>query len=185
VTESEDLLRRREFITFLGAVATALPSPAYAQQKVPRVGVLLVGGSELMGPYREALADLGYIEGRNIDLQIRSGQGQPGRLAELAAEFVRGKVDVTVASLTPAITAAKNATRDIPIVMAPGGDPVATGLVKSLARPEGNITGVSGIAAELGAKSLELIREFVPGASRVGVVPNANDPFAKPFLEQI
>jgi ABC-type uncharacterized transport system substrate-binding protein len=178
-------MQRREFMSLLGGAAVTIPLRVHAQQKPPRVGVLLVGGQELMGPYRQALADLGYAEGRNIELDIRSAQGQAGRLPELAAEFVRGKVDVIVASLTPAITAAKNATRDIPIVMAPGGDPVATGLVKSLARPEGNITGVSGIAAELGAKSLELIREFVPGASRVGVVINVNDPFSRPFIEQI
>jgi putative tryptophan/tyrosine transport system substrate-binding protein len=179
------LLKRRDVLALFGAAAAAVPISAHAQQRAPRVGVLLVGGAEPMGPYRQALADLGYVEGRNIDLDIRSAQGQAGRLPELTADLVRSKVDIIVASLTPAITAAKNATRDIPIIMAPGGDPVATGLVKSLARPEGNITGVSGTAAELGAKSLELIREFVPAASRVGVVLNANDPFSRPFIEQI
>lgn len=183
-------MKRREIITLLGGAAVLWPlaasaQQAKAQQRGPRIGVLLVTGSELMGPYRETLRELGYVEGRNIEIEVRSAQGQANRLPELAADFVRGKVDIIVASLTPAITAAKNATRDIPIVMAPGGDPVATGLVASLARPGGNITGVSGIAAELGAKSLELIREFVPAASRVGVVINANDPFSKPFLEQI
>jgi putative ABC transport system substrate-binding protein len=138
-----------------------------------------------MGPYREALHELGYAEGKNIEFEVRSGQGQASRLPELAAELVRSKVDIIVASLTPAITAARNATREIPIVMAPGGDPVATGLVASLARPGGNVTGSSGIAADLGARSLELIREFVPTARRVGVVINSNDPFSKPFLKEI
>jgi putative ABC transport system substrate-binding protein len=152
---------------------------------VPRIGVLLVSGPEPMGPFREALRDLGYVEGRTIQVEVRSAEGKADRLPELAAELVRGKVDIIVASLTPAITAAKNATSDIPIVMAPAGDPVATGLIANLARPGGNITGLSGIAAELGAKSLELIREFVPAARRVGVLSNANDPFAKPLLDQI
>jgi putative ABC transport system substrate-binding protein len=138
-----------------------------------------------MGRYREALRDLGYIEGRNIRFEVRSAQGQPDRLPELAAELVRSKVDIILSSLTPAVTAAKNATRDIPIVMAPAGDPVATGLISNLARPGGNITGLSGIAAELGAKSLELIREVVPSARRVFILNNVRDPFAKLMLEQV
>jgi putative ABC transport system substrate-binding protein len=172
-------------MALLTGVAASLPRAAHAQQKVPRIGVLLVSGPEPIGPYREALRDLGYVEGRTIEFEVRSAEGKADRLPELAAELVRRKVDIIMASLTPAITAAKNATRDIPIVMAPAGDPVATGLISSLRRPGGNITGLSGIAAELGAKSLELIREFVPAARRVGVLSNANDPFAKPLLEQI
>ena len=178
-------MKRREVLALLGTAAAGLPVSTFAQQRVPRIGVFLIAGPELMGPYREALREFGYVEGNNIQIDVRSAQGHASRLPELAADFVRSKVDIIVASLTPAITAAKNATRNIPIVMAPGGDPVATGLVASLARPGGNITGVSGIAAELGAKSLELIREFVPAARRVGVVVNANDPFSKPLLEQI
>jgi putative ABC transport system substrate-binding protein len=178
-------MRRREFLTLASGAAAGLPLAAYAQQKIPRVGVLLVGNSQLMGPYREALRALGHVEGKTIQLEIRSAQGQANRLPELAKELVDSKVDVIVASLTPAVTAARHATTEIPIVMAPAGDPVATGLVSSLARPGGNITGVSGTAAELSAKNLELIREFVPGARRVGVVINANDPFSRPFLEQI
>ena len=178
-------MRRRTFIAGLGGAAVIGLRVAWAQQKIHRVGILLVTGPQLMGPYREALRELGYVEGKNIQIEVLSAQGQTQRLPELAAELVRSKVDIIVASLTPAITAARHATSDIPIVMAPGGDPVATGLVSSLARPGGNITGVSGTAAELAAKSLELIREFVPGASRVGVVAHANDPFSKPFLDQI
>ena len=178
-------MRRREFVALLGGAA-AWPLPLSAQQHaMPRIGILLLGGPEPMGPFREALHELGYVEGRNVEIEVRSAQGQASRLPELAAELVGRKVDIIVASLTPAIAAAKNATRDIPIVMAPAGDPVATGLVASLARPGGNVTGVSGTASELGAKSLEVIRELLPAAQRVGVVSNATDPFAKPLLEQI
>jgi putative ABC transport system substrate-binding protein len=177
-------MKRREFISGL-AVSAALPLAVYAQHKMHRIGVLLVTGPQVMGPYREALRKLGYIEGKDIEFDVRSAQGQASRLSELAAELVRSKVDVIVAALTPAVTAARRATSDIPIVMAPAGDPVGTGLISSLARPGGNITGLSGTAAEASAKNLELIREFVPGARRVGVIINANDPFSKPFLEQI
>jgi putative ABC transport system substrate-binding protein len=177
-------MRRREFITALCGVA-AWPLVARAQQtKMPRVGVLLVSGPEPMGPFREALHDLGYFEGKNIEIEIRSAQGRDIRLPELAAELVRMQVDVIVAVQTPAAHAAKNATRDIPIVMM-AGDPIATGLISNLARPDSNITGVSAAAAELAAKSLELIPEIVPGARRVGVLGNADDPFITPFLEQI
>jgi putative tryptophan/tyrosine transport system substrate-binding protein len=137
-----------------------------------------------MGPFREALRDLGYAEGKNIQIEVRSAQTQVARLPELAAELVSSQVDVIVAIQTPAVYAAKNATHDIPIVMM-AGDPIGTGLISNLARPGGNLTGLSGAAAELAAKSLELIPEMVPGARRVGVLGNANDPFMKPFLEDI
>jgi putative ABC transport system substrate-binding protein len=107
-------VKRREVLALLGAAAVDVSFPAYAQPRVPRIGVLLVTGAELMGPYREALRELGYVEGKNIELDIRSAQGQAGRLPELAADFVRSKVDVIVASLTPAIAAAKNATPTFP-----------------------------------------------------------------------
>ena len=179
-------MKRREFIALLGGAAVTWPLAARAQQptKVPRIGVLLVSGPEPMGPFREALRDLGYAEGKNIQIEVRSAQGQVTRLPELAAELVRSQVDVIVAIQTPAVYAAKNATRDIPIVMM-AGDPIATGLISNLARPDGNLTGLSGAAAKLAAKSLELIPEIVPGARRVGVLGNANDPFMKPFLEEI
>ena len=136
------------------------------------------------GHFVEALGDLGYVEGKNIQIEVRSAQGQDTRLPELAAELVRSQVEVIVAIQTPAAHAAKNATRDIPIVMM-AGDPIATGLISNLARPDGNLTGLSATAAEAAAKSLELIPEIVTGARRVGVLGNANDPFMKPFLEQI
>ena len=118
----------------------------------PRIGLLLVRGAEPMGPFREALRDLGYIEGKTIQIKMRSAEGHEARLPELAAELVRSRIDILVACLTPAALAAKAATHDIPIVMAPAGEPVGTGLVASLARPGSNITGVSGTGAELGAR---------------------------------
>jgi putative tryptophan/tyrosine transport system substrate-binding protein len=179
------LRRRRKFIALLGGAA-AWPLAARAQQgeRVRHVGVLLVSGPEPLGPFREALGDLGYVEGKNIQIDVRSAQGEDTRLPELAAELVRSRVDVIVAVQTPAAHAAKNATRDIPIVVM-AGDPIATGLISNLARPDGNVTGLSGTAAEAAAKSLELIAEIKPGARRVGVLGNADDPFMKPFFEQI
>jgi putative ABC transport system substrate-binding protein len=179
-------MKRREFITLLGGAAAAWPLAARAQQpeRMRRIGVLLVSGPEPMGPYREALGDLGYFEGKNIQIEVRSAQGQDTRLPELAAELVRSRVDVIIAVQTPAAHAAKNATRDIPIVVM-AGDPIATGLISNLARPDGNLTGLSATAAEAAAKSLELIPEIIPGARRVGVLGNADDPFMKPFFEQI
>src|SRR5690242_10481946 len=179
-------MRRREFITLIGGAAAVWPVVVPAQQptKVPRIGVLLISGPEPMGPFREALRDLGYVEGKNIQFEVRSAQSQVARLPELAAELVRSQVDLIVAIQTPAVYAAMNATRDIPIVMM-AGDPIATGLIGSLARPDGNLTGLSGATAELAAKSLELIPEMVPGARRVGVLGNATDPFMKPFLDDI
>jgi putative tryptophan/tyrosine transport system substrate-binding protein len=177
---------RREFITLIGGAAAAWPLAAWAQQgeRVRRIGLLLVAGPEPLGPFREALGDLGYVEGKNIQIEVRSAQGQDRRLPELAAELVRSRVDVIVAVQTPAAHAAKNASRDIPIVVM-AGDPIATGLISNLARPDGNLTGLSATAAEAAAKSLELIREIVPRARRVGVLGNADDPFMTPFFEQI
>jgi len=178
-------MNRRAFIALMGGAAAG-PLAARAQQaeRMRRIGLLLVSGPEPLGPFREALADVGYVEGKNIQIEIRSAQGQDTRLPELAAELVRSRVDVIIAVQTPAAHAAKNATRDIPIVVM-AGDPIATGLISNLARPGGNLTGLSATAAEAAAKSLELIAEIKPGARRVGVLGNADDPFIKPFFEQI
>jgi putative ABC transport system substrate-binding protein len=177
---------RRDFITLLGGAAATWPLAARAQQgeRMRCIGLLLIAGPEPLGPFREALGELGYFEGKNIQIEIRTAQGQETRLPELAAELVRSRVDVIVAVLTSAAQAAKNATRDIPIVVM-AGDPIATGLISNLARPDGNLTGVSVTAAEAAAKSLELIREIMPAARRVGVLGNADDPFMMPFFEQI
>src|SRR5439155_1965792 len=178
-------MNRRAFIALMGGAAAG-PLAARAQQaeRMRRIGLLLVSGPEPLGPFREALADVGYVEGKNIQIEMRSAQGEDTRLPELAAELVRSRVDVIVAVQTPAAHAAKNATREIPIVVM-AGDPIATGLISNLARPDGNVTGFSATAAEAAAKSLELITEIKPGARRVGVLGNADDPFMKPFFEQI
>src|SRR5262245_34834484 len=149
-----------------------------------KIGLLLVAGPEPLGPFREALGALGYFEGKNIQIEVRSAQGDDTRLPELAAELVRTRPDIIIAVQTPAAHAAKKATQDIPIVVM-AGDPIATGLISNLARPGGNLTGMSATAAEAAAKSLELIPEIVPGARRVGALGNADDPFMQPFFEQI
>jgi putative ABC transport system substrate-binding protein len=175
-------MKRREFITLLGGAMAVWPLAARAQ-KIPRIGVLLVNSPEPLGPFRESLRELGYVEGKTFQFEFLSAEGQMTRLPELAVALVNSKVDVIVAVLTPAVSAAKNATRDIPIVMGPAGDPLATGLVASLARPGGNLTGVSATGAETGAKNLELIRDAFPSVTRVAVLAHATDPFTRGFVE--
>jgi len=178
-------MNRREFVAELGGAA-AWPLAVPAQQpKVYKIGVLITNDPEYMPLFREELRKLGYVEGQNILIEYRSADGKLNLLTGLAADLVRLKVDIILASQTPAVEAAKQATREIPIVMASTGDPVATGLVASLARPGGNVTGLSSLGSDMGGKCLELIREVVPSARRVAVLANAPDPFAKPFLEQI
>ena len=180
-------MRRREFITLLGGAA-ARPLAARAQQpKVPTIGALVIGNispEEFWREFRQGPRDLGYIEGQNIRFEFRSAEGQINRLPELAAELVRLKVDVIVTWFTPTAVAAKQATREIPIVMAETGDPIGTGLVMS-PRPGGNVTGIASVTAELAGKSVQLIRDMLPSARRVAALANATDPFSKPFLEQI
>jgi putative tryptophan/tyrosine transport system substrate-binding protein len=177
-------LKRRDLLTLTAGTAIAWSLAARAQQKaMPVVGILDIGDpAPLLKELRETLRDRGYVEGQNIRLEIRSPLLNGKSLAELAKELVDLKVDVIVAKFTPAVHAAMEATKTIPIVMAPAGAPVETGLVASLARPGGNVTGMSGTVAELGGKRLELIREFLPSTSRVGVLADAADPFTKPFL---
>jgi putative ABC transport system substrate-binding protein len=178
-------MKRREFITLLGGAA-AWPLAARAQQpKVATIGILVPSPEAFLQAFRGALRAAGLIEGQNIHLEVRSAEGNDTLLLQKATELVRLKVDVIVASLTPAVQAARHATSDIPIVMAPAGDPVATGLISSLARPGGNITGVSAAAVETAGKRLELIRELLPSVRRVAVLVNETDPFAAPFVAQL
>jgi putative tryptophan/tyrosine transport system substrate-binding protein len=181
-------MKRRTFITLVGGAA-AWPLAARAQQpKVPTIGALVIGNTdpeEFWREFRQGLRDLGYIDGQNIRFEFRSAEGQLNRLPELAAELVRLKVDVIVTWFTPPALVAKQATREIPIVMADTGDPIGTGLIASLPRPGGNVTGIAGITAELAGKSVQLIREMLPSVRRVTALANAIDPFSKPFLEQI
>src|SRR5438034_3667259 len=183
-------MKRREFMSLFGAAAAVWPLAGRAQQpaKLPTVGALVIGSTDpeqFWRDFRQGLRDLGYVEGQNIRFEFRSAQGQANRVPELAAELVRLKVDVIVTWFTPPTQAAKQATHEIPIVMADTGDPIGTGLVASLPRPGGNVTGIASVTAELAGKSVQLIRDMLPSARRVTALANATDPFSKPFLEQI
>jgi putative tryptophan/tyrosine transport system substrate-binding protein len=182
-------MRRRDFIGALGGAAVAWPVVARAQQaRLLKIGVLVAGNPDpqpFWTTFREALRDLGYVEGQNIQFEFRSAEGDRNRLSGLAAELVQLNVDSIVTWQTPAATAAKQATPNIPIVMADSGDPVGTGLVASLARPGGNVTGMAGMTAELAGKSVELIREMIPSTTQVAALCNGPDPFYKSFLQQI
>jgi putative ABC transport system substrate-binding protein len=181
-------MKRRAFITLLGGAAV-LPLAARAQQtKIPTIGVLLLGVPDpapFLKSLREGLRDRNYFDGRNIRLEIRTAEGDQALLAEKSAELVRSRVDIIVVFQTPAALAAKQATAEIPIVMGQVGDPVASGLVVSLARPGGNVTGLAGGAAEVIGKVVELTRELLPSARRVAALANRSDPFAKLFLEGV
>ena len=181
-------MKRREFVTLLGGAAAAWPLAASAQQtKVYRIGALVVGNADvhsLRTELREALRKSGYVEGQNLLFEFRSAEEQLDRLPKLAAELVALKVDVIVAIYTPCALAAQRATREIPIVIV-SGNPIETGLVPSLSRPGGNITGVSLIAAELHGKCVELFRDMLPSVRRVAALGNAADPISKLFLEQV
>jgi putative ABC transport system substrate-binding protein len=177
-------MRRRDFIALVGA--TALSRPAAAKPMMPTIGILLVGNREPFdSEFRAGLLDLGYDDGRNVRLEYRSAGGKLTALPDLAAELARLNVDVLVASETPAVVAAKRATTTIPVVMAPAGDPLGTGLVASLARPGGNVTGLSAATAELAGKSLELIGEVLPGIRVIAALADPSNPFSKSFLREI
>jgi ABC-type uncharacterized transport system substrate-binding protein len=176
-------MRRREFITLVGASAAAWPLAARAQQpgKLPTIGFLgqstRSAGSEWVAAFVQRLRELGWNEGRTIVIEYRWGEGREERFAEVAAEFVRLKVDVIVTSGTLAVMAAKQATSVIPIVFATAGDPVGNQLVASLARPGGNATGLSVQSSELAGKRIELLREVVPGLRRLAIMGNVSNPF--------
>jgi len=154
-----------------------------------RIGWLSTGSTTSHGPllegFREGLRELGYMEGRNIAIEYRWAEGRLDRLPQLATELVQLKVDVLVTAGSPGIRAAKQATTTIPIVMAAGGDPVGSGYVASLARPGGNITGLSNLAEDLVAKLLELLKGAVPGVSRVAVLSNPANPAHASFRRVI
>ena len=166
-------------ILALGILSVPLSSEAQQPAKVPRIGVLSPGSpgpSPLLDAFRQGLRELGYVEGQNIAIEYRFAEAKPERLADLAAELVRLKVDVILTINTPASQAAKNATRTIPIVFTFVADPAP--LVASLARPGGNITGLTTITAELSGKRLELLKEALPGISRVAFLWNSANPTA-------
>jgi putative ABC transport system substrate-binding protein len=168
-------MERRSFIEVIAGGLLASPLAAEAQQaaKVPRIGYLspnLAALPHVPEAFRQGLRDLGYVEGRNVVIETRDGEGKPDRLPALAAELVALKVDVLVAGSTIAALAAKQATRTLPIVFAAAGDPVQSGLVTSLSRPGGNVTGLSLLAPELVGKRLELLTQAIHGVTRVAVL---------------
>jgi putative tryptophan/tyrosine transport system substrate-binding protein len=181
-------MRRRDLLGLIGGAVAAWPfAGAAQQQKVPTIGVLAVaspGSERFWRLFQADLRELGYIEGQSVRFEFRSDQ-QVGRLPALAAELVGLKVDIIVTWFTPAALAAKQATSEIPIVMALAGNPVETGLVESLARPGGNVTGMAAVTSELAGKNIQLVRELLPSAHRIVALANAPDPFSKPFVEQI
>jgi putative ABC transport system substrate-binding protein len=174
------LRRRRDFITLLSGAAVAWPLAARAQQpKLSTIGFLGSGTpavqSQWTTSFVQRLRELGWIEGRTIAIEYRWAEGSSDRAAELAAEFVRLKVDVIVTHANPMVIAAKQATSVIPIVFAAAADPLGTGLVASLARPGGNVTGLSVQNTDLAGKHLELLRDFIPGLRRLAIMVNVDN----------
>jgi putative tryptophan/tyrosine transport system substrate-binding protein len=175
-------MRRRNFIALLGGAAIVWPLAARAQQKgnLPTIGCLVPGTPSSHGQwfavFVQRLRELGWIEGRTVAVEYRWAEGRSERFAEIAAEFVQRKVDVIVTASTGGVLAAKQATSVIPIVFAAAGDPVGIGLVASLARPGGNVTGLSLQQIETVGKHLELLREVVPGLGQLAVLANVGNP---------
>jgi putative ABC transport system substrate-binding protein len=172
-------MRRREFITLLGGAA-AWPRVARAQQPaMPVIGFLGGGAPQLGAAFRQGLGETGYVEGRKVTIEYRGAENQFDRLPALAADLVRRQVTVIYASSTRPSLAAKAATTTIPIVFYTGTDPVQSGLVASLNRPGGNLTGVSGLVVEVGPKRLEMLHEAVPTATLIGLLLNPTYPFVE------
>jgi putative ABC transport system substrate-binding protein len=170
-------MSKRVFCFAISAVLFALSFPALAQQpgKIPRIGFLALTGPDVPNivEFRQGLRDLGYIEGKNIQIEYRFTEGKLESTSSLVAELLQLKIDVLVSLLVPGIQAAKESTKAVPIVMVTAEDPVAAGLIDSLARPGGNVTGITRLTHELNGKRLELLKDVVPTASRVGVLIQA------------
>ena len=182
-------MRRREFITLFGGVAAVWPLALSAQQagKIQRVGVLVAESAPhpFTEAFRVGMRELGHEEGRNIRIEWRYADGLFARAVEQATDLVRLGVDLIAAHHTPAVKAAMSVTQTTPIVMAPAGAPLETGLVRSLANPGGNVTGLSSMEAELGGKRINLLRDVIPGLARVAVLGARTDPFTRPFVEDM
>ncbi len=182
------MISRRQFISTTFSILT-MPCAAAAQEsrQIARIGRLsplsASATAHIQDAFRERLRDLGWVEGRNLAIEDRFAAGDVNRLPDLAAELVRLKVDVILAGSTPGALAAKKATTTIPIVMVMGGDPVASGLVISLARPGGNVTGVTALVQELTGKRIELLKEAVPGVTRVAFLSDPTFPDSEPSLK--
>jgi len=181
---------RRAFISLLGGAA-AWPFAAHTQQtgKVPTIGLLGAATSSAWAPWTSAfvkrLHELGWVEGHTIAIEYRWAEGNRDRMAEIAAEFARLNVDVIVTSGTPTVIAVKQATSVIPIVFATAANPVGTGLVASLPRPGGNVTGLSLQQADLAGKRLELLREFIPDLRRLAILANVGSPNAVMDMHEV
>jgi putative ABC transport system substrate-binding protein len=183
-------MKRREFITLLGGAAVARPLAARAQQagKLPTIGFLgastAAAQSEWTAALTQRLRELGWIEGRTVAIEYRWANGHSERFTEFAAELVRLKVDVILTHNTPPVLAAKQATSVIPIVFATAADPVDSGVVASLARPGGNVTGLSSQTTDLAGKRMELLREVVPGLRRLAILANPDNPYVAPDVRE-
>jgi len=183
-------MKRREFLQLASGAAIAWPLAVRAQQKaMPVIGVLSSGSpvaAPLMAAFRQGLSETGYVEGQNVAIEYRWAEGHYDRLPALAADLVGRKVDLIMASSPPSALAAKSATSTIPIVFRHGGDPVGDGLVASLARPGGNLTGVSQLGGEgLTAKRLELLSELVPRAGVIALLVNPNSSTAERVIQEV
>jgi putative ABC transport system substrate-binding protein len=184
-------MRRRDFMVLAIGGMTIWPLPVHAQhvQKISRIGVLLPGTPASFAlrtkAFLDGLRELGHVEGKTVAIEWKWGQDRVETLSELAAELVRSNVDVIVTGGTAAAKALKAATQQIPIVVAIIGDPVAAGLVENLARPNGNLTGFSIVAPELGGKRLQLLKEIVPNVSAVSVLLNTRNPQSQIELKEM
>src|SRR2546429_1143131 len=184
------MIARREFITLLGGAAASWPLAVRAQQPpMPVIGFLSssapVDRARYLTAFSQGLREPGYVEGQNVAIEYRWAQDQADRLPDLAADLVRRQVTVIAAHDTPSSIVAKAVTTTIPIVFASGGDPIKLGLVASLNRPGGNVTGVTFVVAELGAKQLGLLHELQPGAVRVGVLVDPNFAPTQSFVSDV
>ena len=187
-------MRRRDLVVFLAGLMAAWPRAACAQQKaMPVIGVLYAGppgasasSGPFMGAFRQGLREAGYVEGQNVAIEYRWSEGHYDQLPALAADLVGRKVDLIMANSPPAALAAKSATSTIPIVFRHGGDPVKDGLVTNLARPGGNLTGVSQLGDEgLTAKRLELLSELVPRAGLIALLVNPKNSTAQRVTQEV
>jgi len=183
-------MRRRKFITLLGGAVTALPFAVRAQQPpLPVIGLMgadsAAAQSRMTAAFVQRLRELGWTEGRNVIIEYRWAEGNTERFAEIAAEFVQRNVSIILTHNTPPTLAAKHATSTIPIVFATAGDPVETGLVSSLARPGGNITGLSSQTSDIAGKRLELLRQALPGLRRLATISDIGNPWAELQVSKI
>jgi putative tryptophan/tyrosine transport system substrate-binding protein len=177
-------MRRREFIELFGGALMAWPLPAQAQRgKILRIGI--IDNAPVWDDFRKGMRDLGYVEGQSIAYEYRSTDGTPGQLAQAAAELVRIPVDLIATFGTPASKAAKQATTTIPIVMVSIGDPIGSGLVPSIARPGGNLTGNTILGTEMAAKRVQLLKEVLPNTSRVAFLRNPDNASNALILEEL